>query len=877
MASKSYRVRLPTDVIPEKYDLKLVPDVEKFTFEGEVKITVDVVEATDSIHLNTQQLLISTATFVPVEGASLAAAEITSTVNAMRTTFAFGEVLPVGKGTLEIKFRGILNDDMAGFYRSQYTDANGVKKHMATTQFEAISARRCFPCWDEPGVKAVFVVTMVYPAHLKAISNMPSESVETLPDGRKSEKFLPSPKMSTYLLAFCLGEFEVVSETTQGGTLVSCMCCPGNISKCAYALRCGVRCLDFYNEFFGIPYPLPKLDMVAIPDFAAGAMENWGLVTYREVALLCDEATVSATQKHRICTVVTHELAHQWFGNLVTMEWWDDLWLNEGFANWMETFAADHLHPEWAVWEKYVESDQQQGLSLDSLRSSHPIQVPIAKAEEVEEVFDAISYSKGGSVVRMIFAVLGQEKFQEGLKLYFQRHQYGNTETTDLWKAWSDVSGKPVDEMMGSWTSQMGFPYLKVLSDPAADGSGEVEVEQAWFLADGSQVEGDETKTWVVPVFSSSDKGTAPIDFMSQKSQKIKCGDVSGAKWLKLNAGQHVPIRVLYPAATIQNLAANVQSLSALDRMGLLSDTYALCKAGCLEPVNLVELLKGFRGETNDKVWSVLSACLGGLDKIIKQGLEPSTATAFTSFAGGLVSPAFAAVGWDIREGDDDNHKFLRSTLVGLASSFSSKDPVVAAEATKRCQAFIDDSESLPADIRGAVLKIAMKSDGHEERFDRLVEAHNKATDGVVRRDIYGALGEVPSADLRKKFLAWSLTDEVRSQDIIYCPASTARSDLAGANITFDWITENYDQIYARIGESSMMLFQNVVRISGMGFVTEQRAKDVEEFWKSKPLYKQIEKSVSQTAESIRSQAGFVTRIRNSELASADFWTAASA
>merc|ERR1719327_2418277 len=330
------------------------------------------------------------------------------------------------------------------------------------------------------------------------------------------------------------------------------MACPGNIAKCSYALSSCCRALDFYNEFFGIPYPLPKVDMIAIPDFSAGAMENWGLVTYREVALLCDEATVSATQKKRICSVVTHELAHQWFGNLVTMGWWDDLWLNEGFANWMQTFAADALHPEWNIWESYVCTDQQNALTLDALRSSHPIQVPIAHAEEVEEVFDAISYAKGGSVVRMIFAVLGKEKFQEGLKLYFQKHQYSNTETKDLWDAWSEVSGKPINEMMSSWTNQMGFPVVKVVADPAANGDSEnLSLEQSWFLADGSREPADADKSWFIPIFAGSDGGPSPVSFMetSAKEGKVPCGcSAKTAAWVKLNFGQHVPIRVLYPA-----------------------------------------------------------------------------------------------------------------------------------------------------------------------------------------------------------------------------------------------------------------------------------------------------------------------------------------
>eukprot|EP00913_Durusdinium_trenchii_P028789 g26996.t1 len=287
--------------------------------------------------------------------------------------------------------------------------------------------------------------------------------------------------------------------------------------------------------------------MIAIPDFSAGAMENWGLVTYREVALLCEEQTVSATQKQRICTVIAHELAHQWFGNLVTMEWWDDLWLNEGFANWMQTFCSDRLYPDWHIW------DSRRTRFRMELSLSFFLVVPIAKAEQVEEVFDAISYCKGGSVVRMIYRVLGDEHFQKGLQLYFSRHKYGNTRTIDLWNAWKEVLGKPIDKMMSSWTEQMGFPLLEVLNDPFT--SNQVELKQSWFLADGSKETNDDAKVWFCPVIVGTDKGEAPVSFLEEKTGKIPC-DLSGASVLKVNFGQHVPVRVLYPEKVFMRLHA---------------------------------------------------------------------------------------------------------------------------------------------------------------------------------------------------------------------------------------------------------------------------------------------------------------------------------
>ncbi|CAK9053976.1 unnamed protein product [Durusdinium trenchii] len=872
------RELLPSDVLPEHYDLTLEPDVEKFTFDGVVKITCDVQVATDSISVHAHELVLSSATFTPSEGSSASSAEsITLKTKSKMAVVGFEEVLPVGKGILEIKFRGTLNDQMAGFYRSQYTDSKGQKRFLATTQFEAIDARRCFPCWDEPARKATFTVTMIYPANLMAISNMPPSSLETRADGKKKEVFMVTPKMSTYLLAFCVGEFEFISAQTKSGVLARIFSCPGNSARCAFALKCCIKALEFYDDFFGLPYPLPKMDMIAIPDFSAGAMENWGLVTYREVALLCEEQTVSATQKQRICTVIAHELAHQWFGNLVTMEWWDDLWLNEGFANWMQTFCSDRLYPDWHIWESYVGMEQQRALQLDGLRSSHPIQVPIAKAEQVEEVFDAISYCKGGSVVRMIYRVLGDEHFQKGLQLYFSRHKYGNTRTIDLWNAWKEVLGKPIDKMMSSWTEQMGFPLLEVLNDPFT--SNQVELKQSWFLADGSKETNDDAKVWFCPVIVGTDKGEAPVSFLEEKTGKIPC-DLSGASVLKVNFGQHVPVRVLYPEKVFMRLVQNLKLVSAEDRIGLLSDTFATCKAGVLEPGFMAELLSGFKDELNDKVWSELASVMGGLEKVIVQGLDDETASAFKEFCSKLVLPAFKHVGWDQQSSDDDNQKKLRSTVLSAVAKYCYKDSAIAAEAVKRCKAFVadpNDPAALNADIRSAVFDVALQSAEGAEMFDELIKAHETVKDGAVKIHIYGALGKAQSSTLRKRALDFNLGGAVRSQDLIYIPMAMAASGRDGAEATFSWMQDQYDRIYEMIGATSMMLFQNMVRVSGIGFVTEAKAQEVSEFWKAKKVYQNVQKALAQTVEGICSNAKFVDRLKTSRAAKAATWTAAAA
>ncbi|CAM9108486.1 unnamed protein product, partial [Phaeothamnion confervicola] len=384
MGSKAEgRVLLPPDVEPVTYKIKLTPDLERYVFDGEEAIEVEVMAATDSVSLHSKEIYVQEASFLGSDGEKVEATAIAFDLKLATVKFSFGKALPVGAGTLNIIFQGSLNSQarletspsMAGFYRSSYTAINGEKRIMASTQFEALDARRAFPCWDEPARKAVFEVTMVVPNDRTAFSNMPEAESHELPGGKREIKFLPSPKMSTYLLAFCVGEFDFVQGLTKHGVLCRVYTPPGKSQMGAFALQVARDTLDLYDDFFKLPYPLPKLDMVAIPEFAMGAMENWGLVTYREVDLLIDEKKASSQQRQRVCSIITHELAHQWFGNLVTMAWWDDLWLNEGFASWTQTWAADKLFPEWGMWEQFITDDTNAALRLDSLRSSHPIQV----------------------------------------------------------------------------------------------------------------------------------------------------------------------------------------------------------------------------------------------------------------------------------------------------------------------------------------------------------------------------------------------------------------------------------------------------------------------------------------------------------------------
>src|SRR3989344_7450277 len=418
MKKSTKKVRLAPYVKPERYRLSLKPDLDAFVFEGEETIMLTLEKKVKEITLHSKDLEIESAVIVQNKK-SFSATSITYNEKAETATFVFPKSLEVGKAKLSLVFRGVLNDKMHGFYRSRYEVA-GREYHLATTQFEATDARRAFPCFDEPAAKAVFDIQLIVPNKSTAISNTMPTAIREPSPGYQVVEVSPSPKMSTYLVAFIVGDLEYIEKKTEEGVLVRVFTTPGKKHQAEFALDCAVKSLSFFTKYFDIPYPMPVLDMVAIPDFASGAMENWGAVTYREEALLIDHENSSAAAKQWVAVVVAHELSHQWFGNLVTMEWWTHLWLNEGFASYIEYLAVDHIFPDWEMWTEFVSSDLGNALSLDSLKHTHPIEVPVHHPDEISEIFDAVSYSKGASVIRMLAEYIGEKDFRDGLRHYLR-------------------------------------------------------------------------------------------------------------------------------------------------------------------------------------------------------------------------------------------------------------------------------------------------------------------------------------------------------------------------------------------------------------------------------------------------------------------------
>lgn len=866
------RVLLPGNVVPNKYNIRLVPDMEKFTYTGEQTVSVNVTEAgTRSVTMHSKSLYIPSCCFKGVGEAT----GIAFNLKLSTVCFTFDADLPVGEGELMMKFEGVLNDQMAGFYRSEYSDVNGNKKMMLSTQFEALDARRCFPCWDEPALKAVFEMTLVIPDHLEALSNMPEASRGSLAGGKTEVKFMPSPSMSTYLLAMCVGEFDFIQGITKGGVSIRVFTTPGRKHLGTFALDVAIRTLDFYDSFFNVPYPLPKLDMIAIPAFAMGAMENWGLVTYRETALLIDEGKSSSAERQRVCIVITHELAHQWFGNLVTMQWWDDLWLNEGFASWTENYAADYLFPDWDMWQQFTTDAQAAALRLDSLKTSHPIQVPIGHAEEVEEVFDAISYCKGACVVKMLHAVLGAEDFQKGLQLYMERHQYGNTETYHLWSAWTEVSGKNIGEIMGPWTQQMGHPLVEVVKETWKSDSVELSLKQRWFLADGSSDETSaDSKLWNIPLIIAASGSTSKptLEMMTKRTLTVTVPLPSPDSYVMLNAGQHTLMRVAYSTEMIDRLCKGIRSrtLPSEDRAGVIADAYALCKARILGAPELLKLLSAYAEETDYTVWSSVAAAISGLDSILIE--DATTHKKFSAFVLNLVKPSASRIGWDSMESDGHLGKLLRGVIVGLLGDFASEDEDIKREASSRFSALLEDFNTplLPSDYIADVYKLILKSGGQTE-FGQVKGLLDVCTNDAERKHIYNSLGHASTSELKKEVLMWTL-NEVKLQDFFYPMGSVSRSGKVGRVIAWEFFQENFDALRAKLSAASPSLMDAVIVYCCGGWSDPEMINKIEAFFKEHPL-PQNDRKINQMLESMRINAEFGSFVLSSDVKSDTFWT----
>ena len=839
-------VVLPETARPSKYRIKLQPDLKNFTFDGEQSVDLLILEATSTIVLNSIDLEISNTT-LHANGTTLTSKSVTIDKDAETATLDFGETIQPGDARLEMVFTGELNDKLMGFYRSEYTSQDGETRYLATTQFEPTDARRAFPCWDEPAKKATFEVTLVFSDEYQAVSNTPVVEEGAPGPGLKSVRFAETPIMSTYLLVFIVGNLTSIEERAAGGTTVGVWTTPGKEDQASFALDTSVKLLSYFNEYFGIPYPLPKLDHIAIPDFAAGAMENWGAVTYRETALLVDPDNSSAGTRQRVAEVIAHEMAHMWFGDLVTMEWWDDLWLNESFASWMGNKAVDWLFPEWEMWTQFVNMDTNRALSLDGLKNSHPIEQAVKNPAEVSQLFDAISYSKGASVIRMLENFLGEESFRKGLNRYLSSHMYDNARTEDLWSALETESGRPVTAIMDSWVKQMGYPVLQVESDRTG-GQTTLSVTQERFvydrlLGDGEPDSDSDNEVWRVPVSASQGSEESAVTVMDGRQTQIDVPG-SGDGWVKLNPLQTGFFRVNYSTEDWQRLVPAIESLElhATDRLGVQNDAYALSRAGLLPVTQFLSLAQAYKNEGDASVWSDLASNLRDIEQLISdEAIHP----AYQGFAREIFGPAARKIGWEPKPGEGHLDALLRSTVLSQAGSYH--DPGVTAQASERFQKYLQDRETLAPDLRGVVFALAAQSGG-KDVYDQIwgLEGETDLAEEKIR--LLMSLTRFQQPELLNSTLADSLSAKVRSQDSITLVAGVA-ANPKGRDLAWEFVKDNWAEFDRRYGGGGFGLMRLVSICSH--FNSQEKADEVDSFFAEHPA-PAAERTIRQALERVR-------------------------
>ncbi|HYY47073.1 MAG TPA: ERAP1-like C-terminal domain-containing protein, partial [Thermoplasmata archaeon] len=764
---------------------------------------------------------------------------------------------PKGPATLRLVFSGVLNDELAGFYRSRYTMSDGTEGFMAATQFESTDARRAFPCWDEPATKAVFEVSLVVPRGMTAVSNTPMAEGKDLGDGNRLIRFGETPRMSTYLVAFAVGPLAALERRARTGAKVGVWALPDRIAHGRWALDESIRILDYLNEYYGVPYPLPKLDHIALQDFAAGAMENWGAITYRERILLFDPATSSAQTRQNIVDVIAHETAHMWFGDLVTMAWWDDLWLNESFATWMGTKTVGALHPEWEMWTQFLDNDIVRGLALDGLRSSHPIEVPVHHPAEIREIFDDISYSKGASILRMLEQFLGEDKFRRGIRNYLRAHAYGNAQTEDLWDALGAASKQPVKVLMGTWTRQTGFPLLDAKVTRKA-GTAKISVSQSRFLYTHILGSSKDPTRWKVPVRILRAGQKKPTAFLlSTASESKPLGRSRRAEkddWVKVNAGQSGFYRVNYPPEEWERLQRAVEAgeLGPEDRIGLQNDAHALTRAGYLPATRLLELTSAYRNEDDASGWRIIADSLHDVETLIAD--EPYF-DKFDAYGRELFRSAGKRVGWDAKPGEGHLDALKRTTVLLRLGHHG--EAWALDEASKRFARFLKDPATLPPDLRAVVYSLTAQG-ADESTYESLWDLKRKAALQEEQVRLLLALTYPRDPRLLQETLRRSLTDEVRSQDAVLVITSVASArPSVGRDLAWNFVEANWDELYRRYAESGFLI-RRLVQIA-QEFSTPDAAKDLERFFRGREA-PEVRRAVQQAIEKIRVNAAWRKR-----------------
>jgi aminopeptidase N len=756
--------KLPKDVRPTEYAIRIVPDLEKLSFTGSETVKLLVEKPIAKLVLNAFEMEILSAS---VDGQALPKKSIAIDAAEQTLTLTLPNELAAGEHELALTFSGKINAQGQGLFYARYREqGTNEKKIMLGTQFEATDARRMFPCWDEPSFRAKFQLTAVVPENFTAVSNMPAEG-EKKEEGSKEIRFAMSPSMSSYLVVLCAGEFDLI-EGEQDGVKLRVVTTKGKAEMGRYALESEAKILHYYNEYFGVPYPLPKLDLIAVPGGFGGAMENWGAITYYEAVLLFDPKNSSTETRQDIFAVIAHEMAHQWFGDLVTMAWWDNLWLNEGFASWMGSKCTDRFNPEWNEWlRRNVPRDASRRIGFakdtamqsDARSTTHPVQQPVRTEAEANNAFDEITYRKGQSIIRMLESFLGEEVFRDGIRKYIATHKYSNTTTADLWEALTEISGKPVGEIAPGWTEQPGLPVVRVERQ-----ENTIKLTQERFTV---HFPDPPALQWQIPLtYRTADQPATNGFLLREKSANLP-SELPNDKAIKLNLDDAGYYRVQYDSASWNLIVAQLPQLSESDRVNLLIDAWALVQAN-REPLShylgLVDQV------VNDDQVAVYNQIIDTFTFINRLLAGDSARPRFQQFARALLRPAFDRVGWAAKPGEPSKAGFLRASLIRGLGLLNDSD--VVAGCRSRFDRFLSDPTTVPPDLRPTIFAVVGRY-ADSGAWEKLHKLGLKTTSTEEKQYYYEALGNATDPKLITRTIALALTDEL--------PTSRAAALLAFA------------------------------------------------------------------------------------------------
>jgi tricorn protease interacting factor F2/3 len=826
------------DPSPINYKLTFEPDLKKFTFDGLESIVIDCKKSVNIITMNCAELKIKSC--IVKSGQKII--ESTPKINEKKEELQIklGKKIR-GLCTVDLEFEGILNDRLLGFYRSKYQQ-NGKTKYLATTQFEAADARRAFPCWDEPEAKATFEISIIADNKFTAISNMPVKTKKKT-GNKTTYNFQKTPLVSTYLIYLGVGEFEYLSGKA-GKIQIRVVTTKGNTSKGKFSLELGKKLLISYEKYFGIKFPLPKLDLIAVPDFAAGAMENWGAITFRETILLYDPKTSSTRTKQFIAEVISHEIAHMWFGNLVTMKWWNDLWLNESFATFMATKFVDKFYPEWDLWNQFVEDAMNVAMGLDSLKTTHPIDVKVNSPAEIREIFDAISYDKGGCVLRMLENYVGEPNFQKGLKKYLSDFKYKNAKGQDLWDAIGKASKMPVTSMINTWLKQPGFPLVEINQD-----GNNLKIKQKRYLLESNKK--FSKGLWTIPLSLGLEQEISKTLF-SKKSMSVKLP--KNTVGFVANYGRKGFYRVKYDEGILLDLKMLVDQkrIPPIDRWAIQNDLFSLCVSGDEQVRNYLDFSDAYFDE--DSYLASVNVA-HNLASLYFRAFNEKFIEEIRSYAINYFRKILSTLGWEPQKSDKHTDALLRTFTIAVLGKMN--DDSVTDEAIKKYKKFLKSPRSLSPDLIETICSIAAWN-GNSKTFAELKKLYTNAKTMEEKLRFLGAMCGFQDKKLLIKTLDFSQTSEVRSQNM-QLPIMKIAGNPYGEKVLWPWLKKNWKNINKKVGHGNPLFNRIVASIAGVA--DDSMEKEIKVFFKNNPT-PGTERTQSQTLERIRINSKFLRTMR---------------